>query len=86
MDQKRQVSGLIEKSGLSASQFFLTLALGIPFKRPKKKTLPKATAGTILILEQLAGGAQQQNPTISITRSHVSVNYAVLSRSMSRTN
>ncbi|WP_342088063.1 hypothetical protein [Dyadobacter sp. OTU695] len=54
MDQKRQVSGLIEKSGLSASQFFLTLALGIPFKRPKKRTLPKTTAGTTLILEQLA--------------------------------
>ncbi|MGN7888432.1 hypothetical protein [Dyadobacter sp. 22481] len=55
MDQKRQVSGLIEKSGLSASQVFLTPALRIPFKRPRKKTLPKATAGTILISEQLAG-------------------------------
>ncbi|GGH26812.1 hypothetical protein GCM10007423_12090 [Dyadobacter endophyticus] len=54
-DQKRQINELIGKSGLSASQFFLTLALDIPFKRPKKRTLPKATAETIRTLEQLAG-------------------------------
>lgn len=54
-DQKRQINELIGKSGLSASQFFLTLALDIPFKRPEKRTLPKATADTIRILEQLAG-------------------------------
>lgn len=54
-DQKSQINQLIEKSGLSASQFFLTLALDIPFKRPQKRTLPKATAETIRILEQLAG-------------------------------
>ncbi|WP_342086167.1 hypothetical protein [Dyadobacter sp. OTU695] len=33
----------------------MTLALDIPFKRPEKRTLPKATADTIRILEQLAG-------------------------------
>ena len=54
-DQKNQINELIEKSGLSASEFFLTLALDIPFKRPAKRTLPKATADTIRILEQLAG-------------------------------
>jgi hypothetical protein len=54
-DQKRQINELVEKSGLSASQFFLALALDIPFKRPERRTLPKATADTIRILEQLAG-------------------------------
>lgn|GEM_PF-1492541 len=54
-DQKVQINQLIEKSGLSASEFFLTLALNTPFKRPQKKTLPKQTAETIRILEQLAG-------------------------------
>ncbi|WAC12437.1 plasmid mobilization protein [Dyadobacter pollutisoli] len=54
-DQKDQIKQLVEKSGLSASQFFLTSALDVPFKRPQKRTLPKATAETIRILEQLAG-------------------------------
>jgi hypothetical protein len=54
-DQKSQINELIEKSGLSGSQFFLTLALDVPFKRPAKRTLPKTTADTIRILEQLAG-------------------------------
>jgi hypothetical protein len=54
-DQKRQINEMIEKSGLSASQFFLTLALDVPFKRPQKRALPKATADTIRILEQLSG-------------------------------
>ncbi|WP_342084833.1 plasmid mobilization protein [Dyadobacter sp. OTU695] len=54
-DQKRQINEMIEKSGLSASQYFLTLALDIPFKKPQKRSLPKATADTIRILEQLAG-------------------------------
>ena len=54
-DQKAQINQLIEKSGLSASEFFLTLALDIPFKRPQKKTLSKQTAETIRVLEQLAG-------------------------------
>ncbi|WP_342089469.1 plasmid mobilization protein [Dyadobacter sp. OTU695] len=54
-DQKSQINQLIEKSGLSASQYFLSLALDVPLKRPQKRTLPKATAETIRILEQLAG-------------------------------
>lgn len=54
-DQKTQINELIEKSGLSASEFFLTLALDTPFKRPQKKTLPPKTAETVRILEQLAG-------------------------------
>jgi hypothetical protein len=54
-DQKRQINEMIEKSGLSASQFFLTLVLDVPFKRPQKRSLPKATADTIRILEQLSG-------------------------------
>jgi hypothetical protein len=54
-DEKAQINQLIEKSNLSASQFFLTLALDVPIKRPQKKTLPAHTAETIRILEQLAG-------------------------------
>ncbi|WP_426293496.1 plasmid mobilization protein [Dyadobacter endophyticus] len=51
-DQKSQINQMIEKSGLSASQFFLTLALDVPFKGPQKRTLPKVTAETIRIPEQ----------------------------------
>ena len=54
-DEKAQINQLIEKSNLSASQFFLTLALDVPIKRPQKKTLPAHTAETIRVLEQLAG-------------------------------
>jgi len=54
-DEKARINQLIEKSNLSASQFFLTLALDVPIKRPQKKTLPARTAETIRILEQLAG-------------------------------
>ncbi|MGN7886447.1 plasmid mobilization protein [Dyadobacter sp. 22481] len=54
-EQKRQINQVIEKSELSASQYFLTLALDIPFKKPQKRSLPKATADTIRILEQLSG-------------------------------
>lgn len=54
-DEKAKINQLIEKSNLSASQFFLTLALDVPIKRPQKKTLPARTAETIRILEQLAG-------------------------------
>ena len=54
-DEKQRVNVLIEKSGLSASQFFLTLALDTPIKRPQKKSLPAKTAETILILEKLSG-------------------------------
>lgn len=54
-DEKARINQLIEKSGLSASQFFLTLALDTPIKRPQKKTLPTRTAEMIKTLEQLSG-------------------------------
>ncbi|ACT96428.1 plasmid mobilization protein [Dyadobacter fermentans] len=54
-DEKARINQLIEKSGLSASQFFLTLALDTPIKRPQKKTLPARTAEMIKTLEQLSG-------------------------------
>lgn len=54
-EQKSQVNQIIEKSGLSASQYFLTLALDVPFKKPQKRSLPKATADTVRVLEQLSG-------------------------------
>ncbi|KQS27132.1 hypothetical protein [Dyadobacter sp. Leaf189] len=54
-DQKRQINELIEKSGFSASQYFLTLALDVPFKRPQKRSLPRATAETVKVLQQLSG-------------------------------
>jgi hypothetical protein len=54
-DEKGRINQLIEKTGLSASQFFLTLALDIPIKRPQKKTLPTRTAEMIRTLEQLSG-------------------------------
>ncbi len=46
---------MIRKSGLSASEYFLTLVLDVPFKRPQKRTLPPQTAKMIRVLEQLAG-------------------------------
>lgn len=33
----------------------MTLALDVPFKKPQKRSLPKATADTVRILEQLSG-------------------------------
>lgn len=54
-EEKELLNRDIERSGLSASQYFLTLALNSPIKRPQKKTLPARTAETILILEKLAG-------------------------------
>ncbi|QRR01493.1 plasmid mobilization protein [Dyadobacter sandarakinus] len=54
-DEKARINQLIENSGLSASQFFLTLALDTPIKRPQKKTLPARTAEMIRTLEQLSG-------------------------------
>jgi hypothetical protein len=54
-DQKRQINELIEKSGLSASQYFLVLALDVPFKTPQKRALPKATAEMVRVLQQLSG-------------------------------
>ena len=54
-EEKELINQKIERSGLSASQYFLTLALNSPIKRPQKKSLPARTAETILILEKLAG-------------------------------
>ncbi|MCF2494293.1 plasmid mobilization protein [Dyadobacter chenhuakuii] len=54
-DEKIRINQLVDKSGLSASQFFLTLALDVPIKRPQKKTLPARTAEMIRTLEQLSG-------------------------------
>lgn len=54
-EEKAKINQLIEKSGLSASQFFLTLALATPLKRPQKKTLPARTAEMIRTLERLSG-------------------------------
>ncbi len=45
----------IEKSNLSASQFFVVLALNSPIKRPKKKSLPQIVADKITNLEKLSG-------------------------------
>ncbi|GLU57475.1 plasmid mobilization protein [Dyadobacter frigoris] len=54
-EEKELLNQHIERSGLSASQYFLTLALNSPIKRPQKKSLPARTAETILILEKLSG-------------------------------
>ncbi|PSL27409.1 plasmid mobilization protein [Dyadobacter jiangsuensis] len=54
-EQKSQINQIIEKSGLSASQYFLTLALDVPFKKPQKRSLPKPVTDTVRILEQLSG-------------------------------
>ncbi|GLU54670.1 plasmid mobilization protein [Dyadobacter frigoris] len=54
-EEKELLNQHIERSGLSASQYFLTLALNSPIKRPQKKSLPARTAETILILERLSG-------------------------------
>lgn len=54
-EEKELLNQHIERSGLSASQYFLTLALNSPIKRPQKKSLLARTADTILILEKLAG-------------------------------
>jgi hypothetical protein len=54
-EEKQQIDKLIDASNLSASQFFLTLAINKPFERPKKKTLPKGVAEQISNLEKLSG-------------------------------
>ena len=54
-EQKSRINQIIEKSGLSASQYFLTLALDVPFKKPQKRSLPRPVADTVRILEQLSG-------------------------------
>ena len=54
-EEKQQIDKLIDAANLSASQFFLTLAINKPFERPKKKTLPKGVAEQISNLEKLSG-------------------------------
>ena len=54
-EQKSRINQIIEKSGLSASQYFLTLALDVPFKKPQKRSLPRPVADTVRILEQFSG-------------------------------
>lgn len=53
--QKSKINEQIQKSGLSASEYFLTLALDVPFKRPRKRELSVQTAQTVQVLQQLAG-------------------------------
>ena len=54
-EQKEQINRIIEKSGLSASQFFLTQVLDVPLKRPQIKTLPDKTAELYKVLRMLSG-------------------------------
>ena len=54
-DQKDQINQKIEKSGLSASQFFLTQVLDVPLKRPQIKVLPEKTAELYKVLRMLSG-------------------------------
>ena len=53
--EKKLLDIEIEKSNLSASQFFVVLALNSPIKRPKKKSLPQIVADKITSLEKLSG-------------------------------
>lgn len=53
--QKELIDKEIEQTNLSASQFFVVLALNSPIKRPKKKSLPQAVAEQIRNLEKLSG-------------------------------
>jgi hypothetical protein len=53
--EKKLLDIEIEKSNLSASQFFVVLALNSPIKRPKKKSLPHIVADKITSLEKLSG-------------------------------
>jgi hypothetical protein len=42
-DQKALINEKIQRSGLSASQYFLTQVLDTPIKRPQLKVLPQQT-------------------------------------------
>ena len=53
--QRAQINELVKKSEMSASKFFLTLALDTPLKLPQRKTLPASTADLIRMLKQHAG-------------------------------
>jgi len=54
-EEKEMINQKIEKSGLSASQFFLTQVLDVPLKRPQIKTLPEKTAELYKVLRMLSG-------------------------------
>lgn len=54
-EEKQLINKKIEKSGLSASQFFLTQVLDVPLKRPQIKTLPDKTAELYKVLRMLSG-------------------------------
>ncbi|HEV7382427.1 MAG TPA: hypothetical protein VGN64_21675 [Dyadobacter sp.] len=53
--QRAQINELVKKSEMSASKFFLTLALDTPLKLPQRKTLPASIAELIRMLKQHAG-------------------------------
>lgn len=54
-EEKELINQKIERSGLSASQFFLTQVLDVPLKRPQIKTLPDKTAELYKVLRMLSG-------------------------------
>jgi len=54
-EEKELINKKIERSGLSASQFFLTQVLDVPLKRPQIKTLPDKTAELYKVLRMLSG-------------------------------
>jgi hypothetical protein len=53
--QKKEVQKLVQTSGLSASEFFLHLALNHRLKLPKRKGLPATVLDRIQLLEKLSG-------------------------------
>jgi hypothetical protein len=54
-EEKELINQKIERSRLSASQFFLTQVLDVPLKRPQIKTLPEKTAELYKVLRMLSG-------------------------------
>lgn len=54
-DQKALINEKIQRSGLSASQYFLTQVLDTPIKRPQLKVLPQKTAELYKVLRMLSG-------------------------------
>lgn len=54
-DQKALINEKIQRSGLSASQYFLTQVLDTPIKRPQLKVLPEQTAELYKVLRMLSG-------------------------------
>lgn len=54
-EEKDLINQKIQKSGLSASQFFSTQVLDVPLKRPQIKVLPEQTAELYKVLRMLSG-------------------------------